>query len=38
VKRLSGEPTDPNEPETHGMMICPLTLRDLPPKDEAAAQ
>jgi len=26
VKRLAGEPMDPNEPETHGIMIRPLTL------------
>jgi GTPase SAR1 family protein len=26
VKRLAGEPIDPNEPETHGIMIRPLTL------------
>jgi hypothetical protein len=27
VKRLAGEPMDPTEPETHGIMIRPLTLR-----------
>jgi len=26
VKRLAGEPMDPNEAETHGIMIRPLTL------------
>jgi internalin A len=26
VKRLAGEPMDPSEPETHGIMIRPLTL------------
>ena len=26
VKRLAGEPMHPNEPETHGIMIRPLTL------------
>lgn len=26
VKRLAGKPMDPHEPETHGIMISPLTL------------